>query len=284
MIFRSGPASVEEMRWWLDTLPDDSEAVILENSAVDPDLQPLAVRWFRPQCFVLTNVRPDHEEIWGRGEESAVRALCRGIAGGTVVLPRSVAEKSLVKDLLSEKGCDLLPCDDGASFRETHLFLVGSVCRFFGFDPEKGVAFASQIPPDVADFRICREGEGLLAAAFSANDPESTEALFCSTGWRREATTLLFNARKDRFARLESFLPWFRAFSWKSVLLTGSRPLFLPHPLQYFSLSDAASLKNFIRSEERVFGCGNVAGIPLEYLCALRDDRVERKAKYRDGA
>lgn len=285
LLLRSGPPSVEEMRWWLSTLPRGTDAVVMENSAVAPELQPLAFRWLQPCCTVLTNVRPDHEEVWGRGEENAAYALCSGIGdvGETVhtehpvVLLRSVAEKACVHRVLSARRCRLLPCEEGKSFKETHIILVEEACRLFGFDALHIRSAAAALSPDLADFAVFREGEGMLAAAFSANDPESTEQLFCSTGWSREETTILFNARTDRVRRLGTFLPWLRSFPWKSVRITGGRPLFIPSPAVYLPLADAASLAEYIRSAGKVFGCGNVAGTPLEYLESKRPQSHERQ-------
>ena len=266
LILRSGPGSVEEMRWWLRTLPPGLDAVVMENSAVDPELQPLAWNWLHPGCTVLTNVRPDHEEVWGRGEEMASLALCSAIGGGPVVLPSSVAEKPFVSEILCGQGCNLNPCPDGATFREGHLSIVKETCRLFGFEAEKCADFAAALPPDIADFKVFREGEGCLASAFSANDPESTESLFLSVGWNREETTVLYNSRKDRIGRLRSFSSWLSAFPWKRVVITGNRPFPLPGRSEYVSFPSPESMKQFIRAEGKVFGCGNVAGAPLEYL------------------
>ena len=273
LILRSGPGNVEEMRWWLTTLPPGTEAVVLENSAVDPELQPLAFRWLNPSCTVLTNVRPDHEEVWGEGEDHAIRALTAGVLGGPVILPRSVAEIPLLRALLEKKGCTLSPCPDGKTFRETHLALTSGVCRLFGLDAEKGVAAARRLPADLADFRLFSVGEGILASAFSANDTESTEELFQTTGWTREDTSLLYNSRGDRFARLHSFVPWFRSFPWKGVFLSGNRPLFLPAGMTAVHVQDLKGFEDFISASGQVFGCGNVAGVPLDFLLSRSDGR-----------
>ncbi len=275
LILRSGPGSVQEMRWWLRSLPGGTEGAVLENSAVDQELQGLAWRWMKPSCTVLTNVRPDHEEVWGRGEEAAAAALCGGIGGGTVILPCSVASVPAVPPILGKKGCGLLPCPDGACYRETHLSLVSGVCSFLGLDSGKALAAAREVAPDIADFRLIREGRGILASAFSANEPESTETLFQSTGWERQETTVLYNSRKDRVARLRSFLPWLSEPSWKRVAVTGSRPLFLPSGAAFLSLRDPGELRAFVASEGKVFGCGNVAGVPLQYLLE-REEGEER--------
>ena len=64
-IERAAGAHVEEMRWWLGKLPADTQAVVLENSAIAPELQHLAGAWLQPQITVLTNTLPDHQEAWG---------------------------------------------------------------------------------------------------------------------------------------------------------------------------------------------------------------------------
>ncbi len=187
LLLRSGPASVEEMRWWLSTLPRGTDAVVMENSAVAPELQSLAFRWLQPGCTVLTNIRPDHEEIWGRGgRENAAYALCSGI-GDTretvctehpVVLPRSVAEKPCVHRVLSARRCRLLPCDEGKSFKETHFALVEEVCRIFGFDVLQCRSAAAALPPDLADFALFHEGEGISCRRFFRKRPRVDGASF----------------------------------------------------------------------------------------------------------
>lgn len=277
LILRAGPGSAGEMKWWLDSLPSGAGGVVLENSAVAPELQLLAWRWLEPSCTVLTNVRPDHEDAWGRGEEAAARVLCSGIGGGAVVLPESAAACRLVSGLLAEKGCELLPCPDGTDFRKTHLSLAEGVCSFLGFEKSRVSAAAGRLPPDIADFQIFTGDGGMLASAFSANDPESTLDLFTETGWSAEETTVLFNSRKDRTARLASFKGLMSAFPWKKTAVTGSRPLFLPPGTVFIPMRGPADLKAFVASEGAVLGCGNVAGVPLEYLLDKREETGGRR-------
>ena len=269
LILRAGPGSVGEMKWWLGSLPYEAGSVVLENSAVAPDLQLLAWRWLKPSCTVLTNVRPDHEDAWGKGEEAAAGVLCSGIGGGPVFLPESAAG-GMAAALLSARGCELRTCPDGKNFRETHLSLVRGVCEFLGLDEGKALGAASALAPDVADFQIFDEGEGRLACAFSANDPASAIDLFAETGWRSQETTALFNSRKDRTFRLASFKSFLCGLNWKRVAVSGSRPLFLPPGVEWVSIKRAEDLKTFVSFEGAVFGCGNVAGVPLEYLLQKR--------------
>ncbi|MGI6252225.1 MAG: capsule biosynthesis protein CapB [Aminivibrio sp.] len=277
LILRAGPGSVGEMGWWLRTLPPETEGIVLENSAVAPSLQYLAWHWLSPSCSVLTNVRPDHEDAWGRGEEAAARTLCLGIDGGPVILPESVAAKRAVADLLTARGCELRPCPDGRDFRQTHLSLVEGVCGLLGLDSKRALNAARRLPPDLADFQLFSEGVGWLASAFSANDPQSALDLFRETGWRRGETTVLFNSRQDRSARLKAFREILSDTRWKRIAVTGSRPFPLPRGADFLPIKSPEELRAFIASEGRVFGCGNVAGIPLEYLMEKRGDLRRRE-------
>lgn len=282
VLMRSGPASVGEMRWWLSTLRGEVDAVVMENSAVAPELQGLAFRWLDPVCSVLVNVRPDHEDAWGSGEENAARALCQGLGGGhrsnlhPVVVPAVTAGKPFVGRLLAERGCRVLECPSFADFREEHVSIASEVLRLLGLDPGAAREAVLRLPPDIADFAVLGEGEGLIASAFSANDPETTEQLFLSTGWRREETSILFNGRADRPARLRAFLPWITSHPWRRACIIGGRSLFPPRGMSRLALRDGRDLARFISAEGRVLGCGNVAGAPLDYL--------ERRAGREGGA
>ena len=133
------------------------------------------------------------------------------------------------------------------------------------------------LEPDIADFRIMGKGNDLLAAAFSANDVESTAMLFNETGWRSKETTLLYHPRPDRPVRLRGFLPWITSLPWREVVFTRTARPFFP-----FSFIQASRLKweDSIRDPDsftawregrgQIFACGNVAGWPLEYLLANR--------------
>ena len=274
LLLRSGQASVADMNWWLSSLHTSVDAVVMENSAIAPELQHLASRWLRPVCSVLVNVRPDHEESWGRGEERAARALCLGLRSDCgehpVILPRHVAEKPFVERLLREGGCLPVPCEGGADFRDEHLSIVESVCDLLGLDGKAGRRAASLLPPDLADFALHGEGEGILASAFSANDPESAESLFLSTGWSRRDTVVLFNSRSDRPGRLGAFSSWLSSHQWRRVCVCGGSPLVLPRRTERLRIPDGVALTNFVRREGLVFGCGIVAGAPLDYLESVR--------------
>ncbi len=276
-IERTAGGHVEEMRWWLKQIPPDAGAVVMENSAVTPELQGLAARWLAPGLVVWTNARADHQETWGPSARDAREALLEGIPDRTVVVAgREVASSSMVRDHLRRKGCLLESVDPGANagrdFKRENLLLAVRTLALAGLDPAAAVPAMEALPPDIADFRVVESEGGLLAAAFSANDPESTASLWDGLGWEAEKTVLLYNHRSDRPLRLRAFLPWIQCLPWRERLLMGDVAFGCGRDvsLRRVQLQGREDLRCLIRDKKRVFGCGNVAGLPVSFLVERR--------------
>ncbi|MDD2206641.1 MAG: Mur ligase family protein [Aminobacterium sp.] len=271
-ILRSAGGHVEEMRWWLRSLPPHAEAVVLENSAVAPELQKLPSCWLKNPIFVITNVRSDHQDAWGPGEEGAVLALTQGIPRkSTVFIPESTSSSPLLLSVLTQKQCQIhiaafSSLETCVMWKEENMAIVRDILSFLGLDPKLGEEAMTCLLPDIADFQEIKFGENILAVAFSANDVETTQRLFESLRWPVEDTTLLFNNRRDRPERLKAFLPWLRRKDWKKVYLMGARPFCGHEGIEYIKMVSTQEFASFMRQKKRVLGCGNVAGLPLEYL------------------
>ncbi|NLL35954.1 MAG: hypothetical protein GX256_00350 [Fretibacterium sp.] len=280
-IHRSAPAHVREMLWWLAQLPEDADALVMENSAVAPDLQAAAGAWLRPTLLVWTTLRPDHEEAWGAGYEGAARALLSGVPRGVPVVGGPEIGRPELRELLAGLGCPLHvqpPLPVGRSYREENLALALRALELSGLPSERLEAARPAMEglrPDIADFRVEGDGDDLLAVAFSANDVKSTKRLFEETGWSPEETTLLYHHRSDRAARLRAFLPWLDSIAWRDKVFTRTNAQLpfrglMPGRLNRLpwndGLRDAFSFRAWRPGRGRVFACGNVAGWPLEYL------------------
>jgi hypothetical protein len=155
-----------------------------------------------------------------------------------------------------------------AGHREANLALAELACSLCGVDVPRASSAMASLPPDLADFRILREGRDELAVAFSANDLESTRNLFAETGWDFEETTLLYHHRPDRSARLGEFLPWIRERPWRETVFTRTRRRrFVWNGLPWNdAIHSPSSFAEWRRGRGRVFACGNVAGWPLVFL------------------
>ena len=284
VIRRTSPGHISEMKWWASQIDPGTQAIVVENSAVDPEFQPIAARLIGPTMAVWTNCRPDHEEVWGPGRKGAFSALIRGIHGGIPVACGTDIEAD-IRTLLKARGNEVLsPIPLPEAYREIprhlceNMELASAVCSYLGFDLEPSLDVMASLPIDIADFQIVKQDSRQIAAAFSANDPISTSQLFESTNWKPEETTLLYHHRIDRAARLSAFLPWMDSLSWKQRIFTrNSKPNSFTNILSVFnastiewndSIKDAASFSEFW--DGQVFGCGNVAGWPLDFLLSIR--------------
>jgi len=269
-IERAAGAHVEEMRWWLGQVAADAAALVMENSAVTPELQPLAANWLRPDVTVLTNVLPDHQEAWGFDEQGAALALAPGLPrGGTVVIPDSLIDSPLLASLLADRSCRVRAStaekDADTPHRAVNLGLARTVLECFGQATGAAMKAMKELRADRYDFHLREVAGAEVALAFSANDIRSTRALFDSLGWSAERTRLLYNHRADRPARLESFRAWIEETGWCEVLVAGARPLRRLKRARYVKLNDRKGLATLLQEGDRLFGCGNVAGLPRKW-------------------
>ena len=269
-LLRSQGGHIEELRWWLRQLPP-TEAVVVENSAVSPDLQILASRWLRPRLLIVTNVRADHEEVWGPGREGARRALLAGIPPSVpVLLGEEASGDAPLRSALEARVPSVLTLSQGeGGYEASNRRLALATLAFFGLDSSR-VDFDAHLADDRGRFRLVRVGSGLLACAFSANEPESTESLWRRTGWSAEDTTLLYNHRRDRPGRLRAFRPWIASRAWKERLLCGDHPWRF-RDMAWTPLSSFGDLEALASSRGRLFGCGNAFGLPLEAFDACEE-------------
>jgi len=267
-ISRASGAHVEEMRWWLSSLPLSAEAVVLENSAVTPELQPLAARWLDPTLTIWTNARRDHEDVWGWDEEAPLYALARGIPQGAKVLCGfDVASSSTAKRLLEQKGCEVLSVRNGlVDPVMISKSFIREACRVHGIEGPCLEKALEEVGPAFTDFSVHRLDEKgrLLATAFSANDSESTRYLWESLRWDSRETSLWLHNRRDRRTRITALRDFVLEREWKEILLTGPYPIGAGFQFTYLGFPDIPAISG--RLGKKTFGFGNIAGLPLELL------------------
>ena len=272
-IARPAGAHVGEMHWWLRQLPATTQAVVMENSAISPDLQHLAGCWLKPDVTVLSNTLPDHQEAWGPSSASAAKVLTQGIPrGGKVILPDSLEGDEYLQVLLRQRRCEVLfatPASGTApTYRAVNLGLALATAEHLGLAAESAMRAMLAMPGDDYDFQVLEHAGSELAMAFSVNDITSTRALFESLQWTEQETRLVYNHRADRPARLQSFMGWLNRPAWREVLIIGDRPLRRTGKASYRKIRDRAGLLDLLQPGERIFGCGNIAGLPMTLVPA----------------
>ncbi len=266
-IMRSAPAHVEEMRWWLGQLPTATDTIIMENSAITPELQDLAGLWLQPNITVLTNIQPDHQEVWGPTTTSATDVLVKGLPKkGLVVLPAKLKTDQYLLSLLQSRNC--LPVYAIPSpyaekgYKADNMGLALAAIEQFQIATDQAQQAMLHIQPDRYDFHVLNYAGAKLAMAFAANDISSTRRLFKSLSWSKEETRLIYNHRADRPERFKSFLHWLIHSPWREVLIIGDKPNTRISTCRYLKLKNEKSLTALFHPGDRIFGCGNISGLP----------------------
>ena len=274
VISRSAGAHVEEMRWWLAQLPGSAQAIVLENSAITADFHDLAGHWLRPDITVLTNTFPDHQELWGPTTACAAEVLTQGIPKqALVVLPAALQSDDYLLELLRHRGCQPVfaePANTAAEgYQATNLGLALSVIEKLGIARENTLKAMLDLPRDRYDFHVANYAGAEVAMAFSANDIASTRALFKSLRWTPGETRLIYNHRADRPGRFRSFVDWLNLSAWREVLIIGDKPRIRIKSARYPAIDNQQGLMRLFRPGDRIFGCGNISGLPLSLASAL---------------
>jgi poly-gamma-glutamate synthase PgsB/CapB len=267
-ISRSAGAHVEEMRWWLKQLPASAQAIVMENSAISPDFQILAERWLQPDITVLSNILADHQESWGPSDACAAEVLLRGIPRtGRVILPSALKADRHILNLLESRQCQTFFTDPvpaiKQAFHATNIGLALATVTELGLNPQAAMQAMREMPQDDHDFKVINFAGAKLAMAFSANDISSTQNLFASLQWPEQETRLIYNHRRDRPERFKSFIDWLNLSAWREVLIIGDRPRMHHCSARHLRVRSKQDLRRLFKPGERVFGCGNIAGLPL---------------------
>lgn len=274
IISRAAGAHVEEMRWWLRHLETDVQGIVLENSAISAEFQALASRWLRPDVTVLTNTLPDHQELWGSTAASAAEVLTAGIRKqGKVILPTGLRSDNYLMKLLRRRRCELFYSEPEIEveeeYRAVNIGLALTTLMHLGFKREMVLPAMQQLQPDRYDFQVvhCKGAE--VAMAFAANDIISTRLLFDSLNWSPSETSLIYNHRADRPGRLKSFKEWLSRSRWQDVMIIGDKPRLEFAPARYLNIKNVDGLLKLFQPGKRLFGCGNIAGLPLSLSAVL---------------
>lgn len=292
-IKRRGPANIREMiAVTRQAAALGAQALVAECMAVQPELQ-----WFcehrliKAHIGVITNIRPDHEDVMGTGIENVAGALCNTIPerGLLVTTPEagkvisSVAGNAAVNAMIIVDGSGLEPeFLTGFPYEviDDNIALAIAVCELAGVDRQVALTGMRQASPDagnvaVQEFHIdCKRVT--LVNAFAANDPESTLLLWNRyIAPHRDNPAILLNSRKDRRYRTAQLCSELTKVHKGNYLLAGDADfacsLLLRHgvnPENIYKLPDkpgyselTSVLRAFPGERITIFGAGNVQGI-----------------------
>src|SRR5262245_4594218 len=216
-IIRGTPANIIEQRTVIaEAAFQGAEAIVLECMALQPQYQRAEVSLLQPTISVITNVRLDHEEVFGNSILDVALALSNSIPSDAL-LATSVGDGAAVLQAVAERRrTNVLKVDtnsfpdsiiDGFDYIEhkENVALALTVCEKAGVRHDVALAAMRTCHGDAGALRILKLRRGLktirFVNAFAANDPQSTTTLFERLVADDERCThliALVNTRKDR--------------------------------------------------------------------------------------
>lgn len=195
-----------------------AQALVVECMAIEPELQRFSERLLlRSQITIITNVRPDHQEVLGASPAKMAQAMLGTVPRrGTLILGEERL-LSLFFQAATRRGTSVVavrPAEE-PSEREIALFRYKehpanvacalAACAQLGVNRQVALQGMWRVTPDPGALTIWHLTIGgkrvRFVNAFAANDPESTAAIFQRLGLKPNSErplVLVFNARQDR--------------------------------------------------------------------------------------
>jgi len=291
-IKRIAPTSIREQQWVIrQAVQEKAQVLVLECMAIRPELQRASERrMLHSQIGIITNVRPDHTDLLGKSGEAIAHALtCTIPYHGTLftaeethrTILAQAAEKretKLVCVSTEEQIGPALEQQIPAWIHAENLALALAICEHVGTPRDAALRGMLSITEDSGSFRIIHLAANrkpvYFVNAFSGNDPISTKIMLEKTLSSLEGASPLvglFNHRKDRFFRAQTFAEFARKAMFNRLFLIGDRlsdsQRLFPGATDLSEIHRAAPLWERIQREIEggsiIFGFGNIAGIAL---------------------
>lgn len=221
-IRRRGRPNIKEQLAMVKKAADlEVDALVLECMAVRPEMQWASARIFPAHVTVITNVRPDHTEIFPTPAHYA-RTMALTIPQEGWLVTAEDRFLPILEEEAARRGSRVLKVETGTipaellpltrRYPAENVALAAGVLDLLAVPVEVAGAGMTLAAPDPGAFVIVEKRVGdkavVLASAFAANDPISALELVKDLLLRRPV--FLYNHRPDRPARARDFYPLLR--------------------------------------------------------------------------
>jgi poly-gamma-glutamate synthase PgsB/CapB len=302
LIKRKGPARVQEQTKIIRLAAKNSaDVMVLECMSINPELQKLESRIFKPHVYVVTNIREDHREHMGKTIEEEVRSICSAIPRDSVIVSgeekylkeiQSFAESRNSRVVLPKRYANLNFDGLPPGVFISNVTIAVTVCEIMGVDPDKSLAsisdYISRKDLSLQEINIPQRGVKFLNG-FDVNDVPSAIAFlkyWLKIIGEEPELIIIFNTRADRPYRSLDFAKWLATLeNVKYIILTGdhfhftSRMLILngfrAERIISWNKADIKNIKNSLiqiaSSGEIVVGMANIAGDGFRILQSINE-------------
>ena len=292
----SSPSIIEQRAVINEAAASGVQALVVECMALEPAFQRAEESLLKPTIGVITNVRLDHQEVFGSSLLDIALALSNTIPNRGLLITTSGEGVAVLRETAVRRRTRTLVVDteglpdslvDGFSYIEhkENVALALAVCQQAGVPGDVALPGMRACPGDPGALRIAYLSRGNKTLHFinalAANDPESTMLLFRRTvveGDLPGTLLILVNSRKDRplrsrqLGRLLAELPAERYFllgdDSSAVLDEALRGGVARQALEKLEVKLAeeviSKLFGAVDGTGIVFAMGNTAGLGLQ--------------------
>ncbi len=288
-IRRLGPARVnEQFRIIRKAAKVKVEALVLECMSINPVLQKIESQFYKPDIYVISNIRDDHREKVGTNKKQRVEYACQAIPANCIVVSNDTESLSAIRLEAEKKNCKLLipeKLDEKLVYTlpygvfATNIEVAAEVAVLAGIDREVALeSILNSISDDKSNLIQLQteKTNAVFLNAFSVNDTDSATDYF--NYWTNklgihENLTFVFNTRSDRPLRTKQFSEWIKKMhnQCRFVIITGDhkewayRKLKCLNPgveIQKLKSNQIDGILNIIDKEfpgtELIIGIGNI--------------------------
>lgn len=266
--------------------------VVLECMSINPQLQNLESKFFKPTIYVITNIKQDHAEQMGKTIEEQALSICNAIPSNSIVITAEIKHLDLIKSVASIRNSKVfsvkadsnLNCPEG--MHPINLAMALKVCELIGKNNNEITSriinkFASE---DIANIRL--DNDNLFINTFAVNDVDTAKEnlIAIKAKYPSKKIIILFNSRNDRPKRSLEFSQWLSTEeNIDNVILIGNH---IPRVLKeinrlrirrdFVISSNGLSgdfndyLKRNRLTNSIFIGVGNIAGEGFNFLYTLQ--------------
>jgi poly-gamma-glutamate synthase PgsB/CapB len=239
-IKRNGAARVQEQFGIINhTVKQNASALVMECMSIDPSLQKLESKFIKPDIYVITNIRDDHQEQLGSNQTEQIEAFCKALPVKSKIIVSDGPYLECIKKHALNKQSQIIKAvslnDDEMSRLPQQIFKANveiaiTVCLEVGISRKNALnSIIKQIDRnDKQVFTINSTSQNqYFLNAFSANDTQTTDEII--NYWTEKLhvenkIALVLNTRSDRPLRTTLFTNWIKENDSRidTVFLTGN--------------------------------------------------------------
>lgn len=300
IIKRRGGARVTEQFKMISKASDyGSDALVLECMSINPELQKLESRVFKPHYYIITNIREDHQEDMGKTPDEWVDSICSAIPNNCVVITSETVHFKKIIDyakkvhsrVINAKKYELPEeVKNIAGVVEDNLQITLAIACELKIDPGKFLQNIPSFEEEAQQKTISVNNYNVkFYNGFAINDVPSAEVFINKIKNKMqpdEKLVVLFNSRADRPLRSIRFAEMINNTKVDRCILTGdnrqatlkklvklgtaTNKIVSWNTKQCRSVKD--NLAEFLEADIALVGLGNIKGDGFEIINSLNNN------------